>query len=138
MKFIAFFVLFIFFEPCSAMLAQVCSLAFVRWRTCAIVWHKSAIRLAYTSDLRQQGVDAEHKTFCFYKTFCGARNPACCKCAVSGSKTVLSELCRFKFAHKLFYCSDKLLHLVHCANCNSCPLAVLFVNVCPLYVVAFK
>jgi len=27
-------------------------------------------------------VDAEHKTFGYHKTVCGARNPAYCKCAV--------------------------------------------------------
>jgi hypothetical protein len=36
-------------------------------------------------------VYAEHRTFGYHKTVCGARNPAYCKCAVSGSGFFISR-----------------------------------------------
>lgn len=45
---------------------------------------------------------AEHKTFGYHQTVCGARNPAYCKCAVSGWANDQAKMC-----HCMFFCHEK-------------------------------
>ena len=43
-------------------------------------------------------VGADHKTFGYHKTVCGARNPAYCKCAVTCCRFFCPNRCQSKFA----------------------------------------
>ena len=81
---------------------------------------------------------AEHKTFGYHETVCGARNPAYCKCAVTCWRSVVRcQVTRFLFGRLCHWaCLFWILHLLRSRKLQK-PQSIQLVQV-PLAVVELK